>query len=78
MGVYGPNHFSLHPDRSIDGATTWAEYLQCQLNRIHVAEPGFVDDLPTLPIIPKLVDPPSFFDVEYAILSLNDNITDGT
>ena len=48
----------------------WAEYLQ---NKVHVAEPGFLDDLPTLPTIPKLYDTPSFDEVEKAIISLKDN-----
>ena len=77
--VYGPRHFSLHPVRSIDGdliknkeliLKRWAEYLQNLLNKVHTTDPGFLDDLPTLPIIPKLDDPPSFNEVERAILRL--------
>ena len=80
--VYGPRHFSLHPVRSIDGdliknkeliLERWAEYLQNLLNTVHTTDPGFLDDLPTLPIIPKLDDPPSFDEVERAILRLKDN-----
>ena len=80
--VYGPRHFSLHPVRSIDGdlfknkeliLERWAEYLQNLLNKVHTTDPGFLDDLPTLPIIPKLDDPPSFDEVERAILRLKDN-----
>ena len=44
---------------------------------VHTTDPGFRDDLPTLPIIQKLDDPPSFDEVEKAILSLNDNKTAG-
>ena len=51
----------------------WAEYLQSLLNKVHTTDPVFLDDLPTLPIIPKLDDPPSFDEVEKAILSLKDN-----
>ena len=51
----------------------WDEYLQNLLNKVHTTDPGFLDDLPTLPIIPKLDDPPSFDKVEKAILSLKDN-----
>ena len=51
----------------------WAEYLQNLLNKVHTTDPGFLDDLPTLPIIPKLDDPPSFDEVERAILRLKDN-----
>ena len=51
----------------------WAEYLQNLLNKVHTTDPGFLDDLPTLPFIPKLNDPPSFDEVEKAILSLKDN-----
>ena len=80
--VYGPRHFFLHPVRSIDGdliknkeliLERWAEYLQNLLNKVHTTDPGFLDDLPTLPIIPKLDDPPSFDEVERAILRLKDN-----
>ena len=39
--------------------------------------PGFLDDLPTLPIFPKHDDPPSFYKVEKAFFSLNDNKADG-
>ena len=80
-GVYGPRRFSLHPVRSTDGVLTknkelilkrWAEYLQNLLNKVHTTDPDFLDDLPTLPIIPKLDDPPSFDEVEKVILSLKD------
>ena len=68
-GVYGPRRFSLHPVRSTDGVlirnkelmlARWAEYLQILLNKVHSTDPGFLDDLPTLQIIPKFDDPPSF------------------
>ena len=81
-GVYGSRRFSLHPVRSTDGVLInnkelilerWAEYLQNLLNKVHTTDPDFLDDLPTLPIIPKLDVPPSFDEVEKAILSLNDN-----
>ena len=61
IGVYGPRHFSLHPVRSTDGdlimnkeliIERWAEYLQSLLNKVHITDPGFLDDLPTLLIIP--------------------------
>ena len=82
-GVYGPSRFSLNPVSSTDGVliknkelilTRWAEYLQ---NKVHTTDPGFMDDLPTLSIIPKLDDPPSFDEVEKAILILKDNKTAG-
>ena len=85
-GVYGPRHFSLHHVRSTDGdliknkeliLKRWAEYLKKQLNKVHTTDPGFLDDLRTLPIIPKLDDPPSFDEVEKAILRLKDNNTAG-
>ena len=85
-GVYGPSRFSLHPVRSIDGVliknkelilARWDEYLQSLLNRVHTTDPGFVDDLPTLPVIIKLDEPPSFDKVEKAIRSLKDNKTAG-
>ena len=81
-GVYGPRRFYLHPVRSTDGVLImnkelilerWAEYLQNLLNKVHTTDPGFLDDLPTMPIIQKLNDPPSFDEVEKAILSLKDN-----
>ena len=84
--VYGPRHFCLHPVRSTDGdliknkeliLEIWAEYLQNLLNKVHTTDPGFLDDLPTLPIIPKLDDPPSFDEVEKAILSLKYNKSAG-
>ena len=85
-GVYGPRRFSFHPVRSFDVVLIknkelilerWAEYLQNLLNKVHTTDPDFLDDLPTLPIIPKLDDPPSFDEVEKAILSLKDNKAPG-
>ena len=82
MGVYGPRRFSLHPVRSTDGVLIKnkelilerrTEYLQNLLNKVHTTDPSILDDLPTLPIIPTLDDPPSFDEVEKAILSLKDN-----
>ena len=84
-GVYGPSR-SLHPFRSSDGIVIknkelilerWAEYLQNLLNKVHTTDPGFLNDLPTLQIIPKLDDPPSFDEVEKAILSLQDSKSAG-
>ena len=81
-GVYGPSRFSLHPVSNTDGVlirnkelihNRWAEYQQNLQIEVHTTDPGFLDDLPTLPIIPKLDDPPSFDEVEMAILSLKDN-----
>ena len=79
-GVYGPRRFSLYPVRRTDCdlikneeliLERLAEYPQNLLNKVHTTDPGFLDDLPTLPIIPKLYDPPSFDEVEKAILSLS-------
>ena len=81
-GDYGPRRFSLHPVRSTDSVLIknkelilerWAEYLRNLLNKVHTTDPDILDDLPTLPIIPKLDDPPSFDEVEKVILSLKDN-----
>ena len=78
--VYGLTRLYLHHMRSIDGAliknkdiilVRWAEYLQYLLNKIHATGPGFLDELPTLPIIPKLDE------VEDSILCLKDNKTVG-
>ena len=86
-GVYGPSRLSLHPVRSTDGVLIknrelilerWAEYLQSLLNKVHTTDSGFLDNLPTLPIIPRLDDPPPFEEVEKAILSLKDNKTAGS
>ena len=61
ISVYGPCRFSSHPVRSTDGVLVknkelilerWAEYLQNLLNKVHTTDPGFLDDLTTLPIIP--------------------------
>ena len=85
-GVYGPSRFSLHSVRSTDGflfknkeliLKRWVEYLQNLLIEVHTTDHGFLDDLPTLPIIPKLDDSPSFDNVEKAILSLRDYKTAG-
>ena len=82
MGVYGPSRFFMHPVRSTNSVliknkelilARWAEYLQNLLIEVHSTDPGFLDDLQTLPIIPKLSDPPSIDKVEKAILSLIDN-----
>ena len=76
-GVYRPSRFSLHPVRSTNGVLIknkvlflkrLAEYLQNLLSNVHTTNPGLLDDLPTLSIIPKLDDPPSFDEVEGAIL----------
>ena len=67
--VYWPRRFSLHPFRSTDGVVIknkeliiegWIEYLQNLLNKVHTTDPGFLDDLPKLPVITKFDDPPSF------------------
>ena len=77
-GVYGPRHFSLHPVRSTDDVLIknkeliherLAEYLQNLLNTVHTTDPGFLDNLPTLPIIPILDDSPFLDKVEKAILN---------
>ena len=84
IGVNGPSRFSLHPVRSSDGnliknkeliLASWAECQLSLLSKVHTNDPGFLDDLPTLPIIPKRDDPPSYDEVEKAILSLKDNKT---
>ena len=81
-GVYAPSRFCLHPVRSTDDVLIknkvyilkrLAEYLQNLLNKVHTTDPGYLDYQPTLPIIPKLDDPPSFETVEKTILSLKDN-----
>ena len=60
-GVYGPSRFSLHPVRSIDSIlirnkemilARLAECLQNLPIKVHTTDPGFLDDLLTLPIIP--------------------------
>ena len=51
----------------------WAEYLQNLLSKVHISDPGLLDDLPTLPIIPYLCNQLSYDEVEKAILFLNDN-----
>ena len=53
------------------------EYQQNLLNKVHINDMGFLDDLPTLPIIPKLDNPSSFDEVEKAILRLKYNKTTG-
>ena len=79
--IYGPSRFSLHPVRSTDDVriknkelilARWTEYLRSLLNKVRTTDPGFLDDLPTLPIIPKLDDTPSFDEVIMIILSLKD------
>ena len=50
-----------------------AEYIQNLLNKVHTTDPDFLDDLPTLPIIPKPDDLPSFDEIEKVIHSLKDN-----
>ena len=47
------------------------------LDKVHTTDPGFLDDLPTLPIIQIFYGPSSFDEVVEAILSLKDNRTDG-
>ena len=72
----------MHPVRSTDGILIqnrelilegWAEYLQNLLNKVHTTDPGYMDYLPILTIFTKFDDPPSFDEVEKAILSLKDN-----
>ena len=83
-GVYGPNRLSLHPVRSTDGVliknnefilARLAECPQNLLNKVHTTDPGFLDNLLTLPIIPKRDDPSSFDEVVKAILSLKDSLS---
>ena len=78
-GIYWPSRLSLHPVRSIDGAlirnkvvilTICARCLQSLLDKVHATEASFLNDLPTLPTIQNLDDPPSFDEMETAILSL--------
>ena len=82
--VYGLSRFSLQPVRSTDGVLIknkeliidrGAEYLKNLLNKVHSTDPGFLFDLPTLPIIPKLDYPPSFDEVVKANPCLKDNKT---
>ena len=84
IGVLGPIRFSLHPVRRTDGVlieskelilARWAEYRQSRPNKVLTTAPSFLDDLPTLPIIPILDDPPSFGEMVEAIISLKDNKT---
>ena len=56
----------------------WAEYLQNLLSKVHISDPGLLDDLPTLPIIPYLCNQLSYDEVEKVILFLNDNKAAGT
>ena len=81
-GVNGQSRFSLNPVRSTDGVliknkemilVRWAEYLINLPNKVHTTDPGYLDDLLTLPIIPKFDDTPSFEEVAKAILSLKGN-----
>ena len=53
------------------------EYLHSLLNKVHATVPCILNDRQTLPIIPKVDDPPSIDKVEMAILSFNDNIAAG-
>ena len=77
-GVYGPSRLSLHPVKSLDGVLIknkeliLARLAENLLNNVHTTDPGFLDDLPTLSIIPKLGVPPSFDDVGKAILCRKD------
>ena len=72
----------MHPVRSTDSAliknkemilARWAEYLQSMLCNVLTTDPGIMDDLQTQSFIPKLDDPPSFDEVERAILGLKGN-----
>ena len=76
-------HYSLHPVRSIDGIliknkelirARWNECIQNLQNNVHTTDLGFLD---YLPIIKKHDDPPSFDNMEKAILCLKDNKTAG-
>ena len=76
----------MHPVISTDGVliknkelilAKWDDYQLNLLYRVHPTDPGFLVDLPTLPIIPKLDDPPPFDEVEKTILCLKDNKTTG-
>ena len=84
--VYGPSRFFLHPVRTTDVVliinkelilARWAEFLQNLLNKVHTIDPGILDEILTLPIIPRLDDPPFCDEVKRAILSHNDNKTAG-
>ena len=43
------------------------------LNMVHTIDHSFQDELPTLPIIPKIEDPPSFDEMKKVILSFKNN-----
>ena len=47
------------------------------MNKVHNTDLGVLDYLPTMPIIPEVIDPSSFDEVAKAILSLKDNKTAG-
>ena len=53
------------------------EYQRNLLIKVHISDTGLLDVQPTLPIISKLDDPPSYSEVEKAILCLKDNQTAG-
>ena len=84
--IYWPSRI-FHFVRSTDGVllknkelilARWAEYVQILLSKVHTTDPGFLDDLPTVPITPKLDGPQSLSEIEKAILCLKGNKTAGS
>ena len=81
--VYGPTQSTLCPVRTADGETLisdregilsrWAEHFKDLLNRINPMDPTFLDEIPQLPVLLELDDPPSLEEVNKSISGLKNH-----
>ncbi|KAI4807948.1 hypothetical protein KUCAC02_027720, partial [Chaenocephalus aceratus] len=85
--IYGPISRCITPLKTADGLTVlkdqhsillrWAEHFGTLLNQDSDADPTVLDDLPTLPPMHNLDQPPTFLEVQSAIRSLKNNKSPG-
>lgn len=85
--IYGPINRCITPLKTADGLTVlkdqnsillrWAEHFDTLLNQDSDADPTILDELPKLPPIHNLSQPPTFLEVLSAIRSLRNNKSPG-
>ena len=85
--IYGPTNRCITPLKTADGLTIlkdqpsillrWAEHFGTLLNQDSDADPTVLDDLPTLPPMQDLDQPPTFLEVLSATRSLKNNKSPG-
>lgn len=81
--IYGPKTHSISPVQSADGTTLlkektdilnrWAEHFQNLLNNQNQFDEQLLDEIPQLPTMNSLSQPPEMYELISAIKSLEDN-----